>query len=45
MLTPPLPPLQPPRAGDEFQQIVLESQAQQYLKNDAAGVTIPYQSA
>lgn len=31
--------------GDEFQQIVLESQAQQYLKQDAPGVTIPYQSA
>ncbi|KIY93255.1 cell division protease FtsH [Monoraphidium neglectum] len=31
--------------GDEFQQIVLESQAQQYLKGDAPGVTIPYQAA
>ena len=31
--------------GDEFQQIVLASQAQQYLKNDAPGMTIPYQSA
>eukprot|EP00775_Hariotina_reticulata_P005119 gene5119-5359_t len=29
--------------GDEFQQIILESQAQQYLKPDAPGVTIPYQ--
>ncbi|KAI8473957.1 MAG: peptidase family M41-domain-containing protein [Monoraphidium minutum] len=31
--------------GDEFQQIVLESQAEQYLKGDAPGVTIPYQAA
>ena len=31
--------------GDEFQQIVLESQARQYLKADAPGVEIPYQSA
>jgi cell division protease FtsH len=31
--------------GDEFQQIVLASQAQQYLKKDAPGVTIPYQAA
>jgi cell division protease FtsH len=31
--------------GEEFQQIILASQAQQYLKNDAPGVTIPYQSA
>jgi cell division protease FtsH len=31
--------------GDEFQQIIMESQAQQYLKNDAPGVTIPYQTA
>ena len=31
--------------GDEFQQIVLESQAEQYLRTDAPGVTIPYQSA
>lgn len=30
--------------GDEFQQIVLESQAKQYLKQDAPGVTIPYQA-
>ncbi|KAI8462299.1 MAG: peptidase family M41-domain-containing protein [Monoraphidium minutum] len=29
--------------GEEFQKIVLESQAEQYLKNDAPGVTIPYQ--
>lgn len=31
--------------GDEFQQIVLESQAEQYLKQDAPGVTIPFQAA
>lgn len=31
--------------GDEFQQIVLASQAQQYLKKDAPGVSIPYQAA
>jgi hypothetical protein len=31
--------------GDEFQQIVLESQAEQYLKPDAPGVSIPYQAA
>jgi cell division protease FtsH len=31
--------------GDEFQQIILESQAEQYLKPDAPGVTIPYQAA
>jgi cell division protease FtsH len=31
--------------GDEFQQIILESQADQYLKQDAPGVSIPYQSA
>ena len=31
--------------GDEFMQIVLASQAQQYLKQDAEGVTIPYQKA
>uniref|UniRef100_A0A7S3QR73 AAA+ ATPase domain-containing protein n=1 Tax=Dunaliella tertiolecta TaxID=3047 RepID=A0A7S3QR73_DUNTE len=29
--------------GDEFQQIILESQVEQYLKDDAPGVTIPYQ--
>lgn len=31
--------------GDEFQQIILESQAEQYLKNDAPEMTIPYQAA
>jgi len=31
--------------GDEFQQIVLASTAQNYLKPDAAGITIPYQKA
>lgn len=31
--------------GDEFQQIILASQAEQYLKQDAPGVTIPYQTA
>lgn len=31
--------------GDEFQQIIMESQASQYLKADAPGVTIPYQTA
>lgn len=31
--------------GDEFQQIVLASQAEQYLKPDAQGITIPYQKA
>ncbi|GBF98640.1 cell division protease [Raphidocelis subcapitata] len=31
--------------GEEFQQIVLESQAEQYLKSDAPGVSIPYQAA
>lgn len=31
--------------GDEFQQIVLASQAKQYLKKDAPGVSIPYQAA
>lgn len=31
--------------GDEFQKIIMESQAQQYLKKDAPGVNIPYQSA
>lgn len=30
--------------GDEFQQIILASQAEQYLKQDAPGVTIPYQA-
>ena len=28
--------------GDEFQRIVTESQAEQYLKDDAPGVEIPY---
>jgi cell division protease FtsH len=31
--------------GDEFQQIILESQAEQYLRGDAPGVKIPYQAA
>ncbi|KXZ56049.1 hypothetical protein GPECTOR_2g1601 [Gonium pectorale] len=31
--------------GDEFQQIVLASQAQQYLKKDAPEMSIPYQAA
>lgn len=31
--------------GDEFQSIILESQADQYLKKDAPGVSIPYQTA
>lgn len=31
--------------GDEFQQVIARSQAKQYLKEDAPGVTIPYQSA
>jgi cell division protease FtsH len=31
--------------GDEFQQIILESQAEQYLKQDAPEMTIPYQAA
>ncbi|KAF8069387.1 FTSH1 [Scenedesmus sp. PABB004] len=30
--------------GDEFQQIILASQAQQYLKRDCPGITIPYQA-
>jgi hypothetical protein len=30
--------------GDEFQQIVLSSQAENYLKDDAPGLSIPYQS-
>jgi cell division protease FtsH len=29
--------------GDEFNRIVLESKAKQYLKDDAPAVTIPYQ--
>lgn len=28
--------------GDEFQRIVIESQAEQYLKDDAPEVKIPY---
>ncbi len=51
LITPPTPP-PPPHPnqqenidGDEFQQIVLQSKAEQYLKNDAPGVSIPYQSA
>jgi cell division protease FtsH len=31
--------------GDEFQQIIMESQARQYLKADAPEVKIPYQAA
>lgn len=31
--------------GDEFQAIILASQASQYLKPDAPGVKIPYQAA
>eukprot|EP00195_Chlamydomonas_chlamydogama_P005355 CAMPEP_0202890016 /NCGR_PEP_ID=MMETSP1392-20130828/540_1 /ASSEMBLY_ACC=CAM_ASM_000868 /TAXON_ID=225041 /ORGANISM="Chlamydomonas chlamydogama, Strain SAG 11-48b" /LENGTH=715 /DNA_ID=CAMNT_0049573489 /DNA_START=150 /DNA_END=2297 /DNA_ORIENTATION=+ len=31
--------------GDEFQQIIMEAQVKQYLKQDAPGITIPYQSA
>lgn len=31
--------------GDEFLQLVFESQAQQYLKDDAPEVSIPYQTA
>jgi len=31
--------------GDEFQQLVQECRAEQYLKTDAPGVSIPYQSA
>ena len=30
--------------GDEFQQLILESQVEQYLKDDAPGVSIPYRS-
>lgn len=30
--------------GDEFQKIVMASSAKQYLKDDAPGVTIPYQA-
>ena len=31
--------------GEEFQQIVLESRAEQYLKADEPSMTIPYQQA
>ncbi len=31
--------------GEEFMQIISSAQAEQYLKNDAPGVTIPYQTA
>lgn len=31
--------------GEEFQQIILSSQAEQYLKNDEPSQTIPYQKA
>ncbi len=31
--------------GDEFAQIVADMKAEQYLKQDAPGMTIPYQSA
>jgi len=31
--------------GEEFEQIVMEAQATQYLKRDAPSVTIPYQNA
>lgn len=30
--------------GDEFQNIILASQAKQYLKDDAPGVEIPYKA-
>lgn len=30
--------------GDEFQRIIMASSARQYLKQDAPGVTIPYQA-
>lgn len=29
--------------GDEFEKLIIESKAQQYLKNDAPSITIPYQ--
>ncbi|GMH42783.1 hypothetical protein BSKO_10702 [Bryopsis sp. KO-2023] len=29
--------------GDEFERIIMESKAQQYLKKDAPGISIPYQ--
>jgi hypothetical protein len=31
--------------GEEFQQIILASGTEQYRKDDAPGVTIPYQTA
>ena len=31
--------------GEEFQTIILEEQAAQYLKEDAPGVEVPYQTA
>ena len=31
--------------GEEFQNIILASQAEQYLKEDAPQVTVPYQNA
>ena len=31
--------------GEEFQNIILASQAEQYLKEDAPQVQVPYQSA
>lgn len=31
--------------GDEFQKILQEAQVQQYLKQDAPGITVPYQNA
>jgi hypothetical protein len=30
--------------GDEFQKIIMASSAKQYLKDDAPGITIPYQA-
>lgn len=30
--------------GDEFNRIIIAAKAQQYLKNDAPGVTIPFQA-
>jgi cell division protease FtsH len=30
--------------GDEFNRIIIAAKAQQYLKDDAPGVTIPYQA-
>lgn len=31
--------------GDEFLRIIMESQAEQYLKADEPSVTVPYQNA